>query len=299
MATNKVIYGNQTLIDTTGDTADVSDVKAGETFHSRSGAQLTGTMVTSPKNIWYGTCLTEYNVADKVVTTTTGDFVLAEGNMIRVRFRASMQTAWATLSIDGSTAKRINYEEGMSAPAYYWAAGEVIDFVYDGTAFIMSDGSRANTVFYGITKLSSLVSSTSELEAATPYAVKQAYDLANGKQDELVSGTNIKTVNNQSLLGSGNIDIGAGDSGSNYCKLPDGTLICWGSYSASSVWSTSFSFAKTFASAPILLATPAVNNTSIKWITQTATSTTGGQIWYNNANSVAVDVKWLAIGRWK
>ena len=29
----------------------------------------------------------------------------------------------------------------------------------------------------------------------------------NGKQDTLVSGTNIKTINNTSLLGSGNIDI--------------------------------------------------------------------------------------------
>ena len=28
-----------------------------------------------------------------------------------------------------------------------------------------------------------------------------------GKQDALVSGTNIKTINNQSLLGSGNIDV--------------------------------------------------------------------------------------------
>lgn len=32
----------------------------------------------------------------------------------------------------------------------------------------------------------------------------------NGKQATLVSGTNIKTVNNQSLLGSGNLDIGGG-----------------------------------------------------------------------------------------
>ena len=31
-----------------------------------------------------------------------------------------------------------------------------------------------------------------------------------GKQDTLVSGTNIKTVNNQSLLGSGNISVGGG-----------------------------------------------------------------------------------------
>ena len=32
-----------------------------------------------------------------------------------------------------------------------------------------------------------------------------------GKQDNLVSGTNIKTVNNQNILGSGNIDIGGSD----------------------------------------------------------------------------------------
>ena len=37
----------------------------------------------------------------------------------------------------------------------------------------------------------------------------------NGKQDELVSGTNIKTINNESLLGSGNITIqgGSGSTG--------------------------------------------------------------------------------------
>lgn len=35
-------------------------------------------------------------------------------------------------------------------------------------------------------------------------------DLINNKQDTLVSGTNIKTINNQSLLGSGNITISGG-----------------------------------------------------------------------------------------
>lgn len=33
----------------------------------------------------------------------------------------------------------------------------------------------------------------------------------NGKQDALVSGTNIKTINNESILGSGNITIQGGD----------------------------------------------------------------------------------------
>ena len=37
--------------------------------------------------------------------------------------------------------------------------------------------------------------------------------LINTKQDTLVSGTNIKTINNESLLGSGNITIGGGTPG--------------------------------------------------------------------------------------
>lgn len=40
---NKVVYGSDTLIDLTGDTATAADVLAGKTFHLASGAQATGT----------------------------------------------------------------------------------------------------------------------------------------------------------------------------------------------------------------------------------------------------------------
>lgn len=40
----------------------------------------------------------------------------------------------------------------------------------------------------------------------------EARTLIAGKQDVLVSGTNIKTINGESLLGSGNIVIGGGGS---------------------------------------------------------------------------------------
>ena len=106
----------------------------------------------------------------------------------------------------------------------------------------------ASTSAYGVTKLSSATNSTSTTLAATASAVKAAYDLANsykgtvtsvkingttknpssgvvdlgtvitahqdirGKQDKLVSGTNIKTINGTSLLGSGDIVISGGSS---------------------------------------------------------------------------------------
>lgn len=43
MATNKVVYGNTTLIDLTGDTATQEDVMQGKTFHDKSGVKKTGT----------------------------------------------------------------------------------------------------------------------------------------------------------------------------------------------------------------------------------------------------------------
>jgi hypothetical protein len=85
----------------------------------------------------------------------------------------------------------------------------------------------ATTSAYGVTKLSTSTSSTSTSLAATASAVKSAYDLANGKQDKLVSGTNIKTINGQSLLGSGDITVqGGGSSGSGssvYTEVNHGT----------------------------------------------------------------------------
>ena len=58
-----------------------------------------------------------------------------------------------------------------------------------------------------------------DLATYTAYTGSTATAIA-GKQDTLVSGTNIKTINNQSLLGSGNIDIqGGGGGGDNVVEL--------------------------------------------------------------------------------
>lgn len=43
MANAKVIFGNETLIDLTGDTVNPGDVAKGKTFHKKSGETATGT----------------------------------------------------------------------------------------------------------------------------------------------------------------------------------------------------------------------------------------------------------------
>lgn len=42
MARNKIIYGNETLIDLSGDTAKESDVSLGKIFHKADGSQAMG-----------------------------------------------------------------------------------------------------------------------------------------------------------------------------------------------------------------------------------------------------------------
>ena len=57
-------------------------------------------------------------------------------------------------------------------------------------------------------------------EETTSRALNELNTRVNSKQDTLVSGTNIKTINNQSILGSGNINIqGGGGGGANIIEL--------------------------------------------------------------------------------
>jgi hypothetical protein len=89
----------------------------------------------------------------------------------------------------------------------------------------------ASTSAYGVTKLSSATNSNSEVLAATPKAVKAAYDLANNYKGTVtgvkINGTTknpssgvvdlgtvitshqtLKTINNESIVGSGNVSVG-------------------------------------------------------------------------------------------
>ena len=88
--------------------------------------------------------------------------------------------------------------------------GTITGISVNGTSIATSGSANipaASTSTYGVARLSSSTTSTSTTEAATPSAVKAAYDLAGSKQDKLTSGTNIKTINGNAVLGSGNIDV--------------------------------------------------------------------------------------------
>ena len=64
----------------------------------------------------------------------------------------------------------------MSVIADIWRDKETVDFVYDGSWWIAIGCLYATTAYYGLTKLSSSISSSSTTLAANSYAVKRAYD---------------------------------------------------------------------------------------------------------------------------
>lgn len=176
---------NAHTLDWEGNAWFAGDVYVGSTSGTNkdegSKKLATEEFVLANKNTWYGTCPTAASTTAKVVTTSTGDFSLTTGNIVYVLF-TNYACASATLNVDGTGAIPIRTVGSTSVVQYQWGLNETVAFVFDGSNgyFRMLDGQTATTTYYGMTKLSSSISSTSTTTAATPYAVKQAYDLANG-----------------------------------------------------------------------------------------------------------------------
>ena len=123
---------------------------------------------------YFGTCSTAAATQIKVVSCA--GFELKTGSRIAVQFTYSNTASQPKLNVNGTGDKFICGIDGTSVIAGIWRAKETIDFVYDGTWWIALGCLYATTSEYGLTRLSSSVSSTSTTLAATASAVKQAYD---------------------------------------------------------------------------------------------------------------------------
>ena len=83
----------------------------------------------------------------------------------------------------------------------------------------------------------------------------------NGKQDALVSGTNIKTINNESLLGSGNINIGGGSGVSTDVQINGTSIVSSGTANilTNTAYNASTNKIATMSDIPSLKETYAIN----------------------------------------
>ena len=107
---------------------------------------------------------------------SSSGFKLYHGTKVTICFRyAQSYNGIPTLNVGGSGAKSIYRDASTAAGMYAWRAGAIIDFVYDGTNWVMENGQLADTSYYGLTKLSRVISNN-DSTALTPDAVYRFRD---------------------------------------------------------------------------------------------------------------------------
>lgn len=111
------------------------------------------------------------------------------------------------------------YRVNAASPEHGIEAGEWAS--WNGTEWSPMGGLVSLVDYYTKGEINNLFYTKSESLSTTQinnlFYTKTAVDsLLSNKQDSLVSGTNIKTINGESILGEGNLDIEAGSSSSMY-----------------------------------------------------------------------------------
>ena len=124
--------------------------------------------------IFFATCDTDAATQTKVAACE--NFKLTTGAAVAVKFANTNTVTSPLININDTGAKYIVQYANYVPATYVWKPGQTVLLIYDGTYYVAMDTSTATTTYYGITKLSSSVTSTSTTLAATASAVKSAYD---------------------------------------------------------------------------------------------------------------------------
>ena len=145
----------------------------GTTYNGNDSNKPSGEWISLSSYAVYATCSTEATTQVKEVTTALRGNTLVTGIKLFVKFdNAQNYNGQPQLKVNSCTATNIVRYGSTAAARYEWRAGEVVEFVYDGTNFVMLGG-LANTTYYGKTRLSYSLTSTSTSLAATANAVNK------------------------------------------------------------------------------------------------------------------------------
>ncbi len=116
---------------------DGTDVESAISALNLSLSRDEGEITTLQENVvWYGTSTTSSSTTSKVATTNDSKFELVTGAKVCIKFTSTNTVSSPTLNVDSKGAKYIK-AYGTTTPTVWWKAGDVVDFVYDGTYWIM------------------------------------------------------------------------------------------------------------------------------------------------------------------
>lgn len=100
--------------------------------------------------ITYATCGTAAGTAAKAATVSAGVFNLFTGAKVTVKFTYANTVEKPTLNVASTGAKAIYWHGAALASSQYWAAGAVLDFVYDGSYWNLVGVAKDNNTTYTI-----------------------------------------------------------------------------------------------------------------------------------------------------
>jgi len=176
---------------------------------------------------YYGTSSTDATTAIKIVECP--EFQLVAGARISVYFANANDTTTTQINVNSTGAIYVGYEKksgGLSGlPRNWWRAGQVVDFVYDGTYFLVSTG-KADTTHYGAVKLTDDVSTYNDGWALSQRA---GYDLSNRvKTLENAGGSSSLFPINAYLIQKTGTASPAGIYGGTWIKVAENVVLPFG-----------------------------------------------------------------------
>lgn len=153
MAINKVIYGNDTLIDLTSDTITASDLASGKTAHDKSGATITGT-----------------NTYDS--NTTDADATAAEILATKTAY-VNKSKVTGTMPNRGGVTLELDDLNGKAIPAGYHDGSGTADIDSIEKAKIIAGNIKDGVEILGVTGTYTGEGVTAQAKTATPYTTQQ------------------------------------------------------------------------------------------------------------------------------
>lgn len=154
MAINKVIYGNTTLIDLTGDTLSASDLAYGKTAHDKSGSVITGTN-TFDADTSDGTAS-----ADEILATKTA---YVNGSKLT-----------GSMTNNGGVTGTISTKAGQyTVPAGYHDGSGKVSINSTEQAKIIAGNIKDGVEILGVTGTYTGEGVTAQAKTVTPYTTQQ------------------------------------------------------------------------------------------------------------------------------
>lgn len=216
MAYNKIVLGDETVLDLTGDTVTADKLAEGYTAHDASGAQITGTMtggggdtasgkwkdvnfVDYDGSILYGYTIAELQALTELPTLPTHDGLTCQGwnwslADLKTTNRAMIVGAMY-ITDDGKTRLYIDIpESGRMSPKIYWSQTAAYGVVVD-----WGDGSPSETFGGASSCVASHTYTSAGSYVVTLFPTSGTLSLGQGKSNTCVLGSttnsNIAYVN--------------------------------------------------------------------------------------------------------